>query len=165
MPAPRRLLALILLLLTTPAALPQEPFPTQIAGSWKITRTLPTTNHGCWDKAPTLLGTTLTYRPASMRWKGGLVPLNGVATRTLTQDVFAKESATTYGAPLNLTDLNITTPRVLEIDRQHEDADITGSTTEVPGDTILYVNKNTIVISACGTYFQATRSSPAGRAP
>jgi hypothetical protein len=97
------------------------------------------------------------YRPASMRWKRGLIPLNGVVTRTLTPEVFAKESATTYGTPLKLTDLNITTPSVLEIDLQHEDADITGSTTEVPGDTILYVNKNTIVISACGTYFQAIR--------
>jgi hypothetical protein len=40
---------------------------------------------------------------------------------------------------------------------QHDDADITGSTTEVPGDSVLIVSPNHIVVSACGLYYEAAR--------
>ena len=152
--------AIALIGLTAAPAHAQEALPSQLAGTWRITRALPTQNTGCWESAASLVGTTLTYRPASMRWHGGEVQLNGVVTRTLTSSVFEKETASAWGLPLRLTDLNIQSPHVLEIDLQHEDADITGSTTEVPGDSVLLVGRNTIVVSACGSFFQATRISP-----
>ena len=135
----------------------QEALPAQVAGSWKIVRMLPTKNTGCWDGAKTLVGTTLTYRGTGMRWQGGSVPLTGVVTRTLTAESFAKETENTWGTPLSFSELKITSPRVTEVDLQHEDADVTGSTTEVPGDSVLLVGKNTIVVSACGAYFEAAR--------
>ncbi len=145
-------------------AIAQEAMPAQMVGSWKIVRTLPTKNPGCWDGAKDLVGTTLTYRPREMRWSGGAVPLTGVVTRTQTSESFQQESESAFGAPLTLAELKIMTPRVMEVDLQHEDADVTGATTEVPGDSVLLVGRNTIVVSACGTYFEATRVAAPGKA-
>ncbi len=139
----------------------QEPMPAQIAGSWKIVRMLPTKNEGCWDGAKSLVGTTLTYRTNGMRWQGGEVPLTGVITRTVTAETFQKETEQSWGTPLKLSELKIMTPSVMEVDLQHEDADVTGSTTEVPGDSVMLVGRNTIVVSACGTFFEATRMGAA----
>ncbi|SFS02675.1 hypothetical protein SAMN05421771_0701 [Granulicella pectinivorans] len=135
----------------------QESMPSQMMGSWKIVRTLPTKTPGCWDGAKDLVGSTLTYSPRAMRWRGGSVPLTGVVTRSLTNETFQQESESAFGAPLTLADLRIMSPKVMEVDLQHEDADVTGATTEVPGDSVLLVGRNTIVVSACGTYFEATR--------
>ena len=137
--------------------------PAQMIGTWKIVRTMPTKNPGCWNGAKDLVGSTLTYRPREMRWRGGIVHLSGVATRTQTTETFQQENQTTFGTPLTLADLNIMGSQVMEVDLQHEDADVTGATTEVPGDSVLLVGRNTIVVSACGTYFEATRTTTASR--
>jgi hypothetical protein len=42
--------------------------------------------------------------------------------------------------------------------------DITGATTEVPGDSVLLAGPNRIVVSACGVYFEATRSAAVSHA-
>ena len=135
----------------------QDPIPGQVRGSWKIVRMLPTKNEGCWDGAKSLVGTTLTYRTNLMRWQGGEVPLTGVVTRTVTADDFQQETEQSWGTPLKLSELKIMSPKVTEVDLQHEDADVTGATTEIPGDSVMLVGRNTIVVSACGTFFEATR--------
>ena len=149
----RSLTTLAILTAAGTTARAQEALPAQVAGTWKIVRQLPTKNTGCWDAAKTLVGTTLTYRQTQMRWRGGEVPLNGIVTRTVTPASFQKET------DLTLAELNILAPRVTEVDMQHDDADVTGSTTEIPGDSVLLVARNTIVVSACGTYFEAIRTT------
>lgn len=141
-----------------------EPLPPRLAGTWRITRVLPTTNVACWDRehAAPLLGSTLTYRENMMRWRGGEVELEGITTRTLTGDQFSKENQ--GQTPASFSQLGIRTQKVLEVDFQHEDADITGSTTEVPGDSVLVVSPSRIVVSACGVYFEATRAGSVDRA-
>jgi len=143
----------------------QESMPAQMMGSWKIVRALPTKNPGCWDGAKGLVGSTLTYRPREMRWRGGSVPLTGIVTRIQTTETFQEESQSAFGTPLTLAELKIMSPKVMEVDLQHEDADVTGTTTEVPGDSVLLVGRNTIVVSACGTFFEATRVAAAGPKP
>jgi hypothetical protein len=135
-----------------------EPLPASLAGSWKITRVLPSTSGACWNasQAQPLLGSTLVYRDDSMRWRGGEVPLQDVLTRSVTAAEFRKENST-LGAPPEFAELGIHTQRVTEVDLQHDDADITGATTEVPGDTVLIVAPNKIVVSACGVFFEAVR--------
>lgn len=130
--------------------------PAQLAGSWRIARILPTKNAACWsaEQAAKLVGSTLTYRTGAMRWQGGEVPLLGVVTRLQTPDTFASENASSQ---LQLADLKILSASVTEVDLQHEDMDITGSTTEVPGDSVLLAGPNRIVVSACGVYYEATR--------
>jgi hypothetical protein len=156
-------LTLGLCLATAAGVTAQEAMPAQMVGSWKIVRALPTKNPGCWDGAKSLVGTTLTYRPREMRWSGGVVPLTGVVTRSLNDETFQQESQSAFGTPLSLAELKITSPKVMEVDLQHEDADVTGVTTEVPGDSVLLVGRNTIVVSACGTYFEATRMASAAK--
>jgi hypothetical protein len=149
-------LAATLAVAASPTVVP-DTLPGELLGTWKIIRVIPTQNQACWPSARTLVGATLTYQPGAMRWRGGEVPLTGVVTRSLTAEEFRQEAAQTWGVALTLADLHIATPIVTEVDLQHEDADITGSTTEVPGDSVLLARRNTIVVSACGTFFEAVR--------
>jgi hypothetical protein len=141
------------------AATSAEPLPQRLAGTWRITRVLPTGNTACWgkDQAAPLLGSTLVYKPDAMRWRGGDVPVEDITTRTVTATQFSKENSGTEGSA-NFAQLGLHAPAVTEVDMQHEDMDITGATTEVPGDSVLLVSPSRIVVSACGVYFEATRT-------
>jgi hypothetical protein len=135
--------------------------PPQLSGSWKITKILPTHNTSCWtaDRAQPLVGSMLSYSNRSMRWQGGSVPLQGVATREVTEEQFRKENTGENGFA-DFAQIGIHAASVIEVDLQHDDADITGATTEVPGDSILLAGPNRIVVSACGIYFEAIRPAP-----
>ena len=148
------------LVLISAVTLTAEQMPSRLQGSWRITKVLPTTNNACWGKqqAEPLLGSTLTYRDDSLRWRGGSVPLDDITTRSVTDDVFQKENRGSE-SPASFAQLGIHSLAVTEVDLQHEDADITGATTEVPGDSVLLAGPNRIVVSACGVYFEATRAS------
>jgi hypothetical protein len=50
--------------------------------------------------------------------------------------------------------LGIKTDHVLEIKISHPDASITGASTEIPGNTVLNKDKNTIIFSVCNIYFE-----------
>lgn len=156
----RRGFAVVLLALTA-GQLSAESLPAALRGSWHITRILPTKNTACWgqDKAAQLIGSTLTYADHAMRWQGGPVPLQGIITREVTAEDFASENSGSTSV-LNLDMVGIHAASVTEVDLQHEDADITGATTEVPGDAVLLAGPNRIVVSACGVYYEATRVTP-----
>ena len=126
---------------------------------------LPTTNNACWtpEQARTLIGSTLVYRETTMRWKDGAVPLQDIYTRSVSASEFQKENSGD-NAPATFGQLGIHAPRVTEINFQHEDMDITGATTEVPGDSVLLAGPNRIVVSACGVYFEAIRTAGVMRA-
>ena len=139
----------------------QEGMPRDLAGAWRITRVLPIRPPAaCWtDKeAQPLVGTELRYSIRALRWKGGTVPLTGVTTRSVDAADLAQEELRGDGK-LSLADLGFTTHRVQEVNLQHEDADITGATTEVPGDSVLLTGPGRLVLSACGVYLEAKRLS------
>lgn len=138
------------------------PVPARLQGTWRITRVLPTRNVACWDEARArqLVGTTLVYRGRSMRWKGGEVSLQDAFTREVTAREFQQESSGSDGG-VDFGQLGVRASAVTEVDLQHEDADVTGATTEVPGDTVLLAGPNRIVVSACRVYYEATRVSAA----
>jgi len=135
-----------------------QAMPSSVAGTWKIVKMLPTHNPTCWDesRAKTLVGSTLRYRQGTMTWQGGEVAVPEALSRTLSRRKFQDEYK------VDLPELGIHAPTVTEIDLQHEDADITGATTEVPGDTIVLAAPGRIVVSACGVFYEATRTG--GRA-
>jgi hypothetical protein len=155
----RQLAVAVILGLWTASSI-AESLPVQLRGAWRITRILKTTNTGCWSaqRAQPLVGSTLEYGDKKMHWRGGDVPLLGITTRTVTDDDFRRDDAGNP-KPLTLAELEIKGPLVTEVDFQHEDADITGASTEIPGDSVLLAAPNRIVISACGVYFEATRAS------
>lgn len=144
-------------------SLSAEPLPGRLQGTWRITRVLPTSNTGCWDRAQAepLVGSSLTYRDGSMRWRGGSVSLEDVTTRNLTATEFARENG--GAGSVSFAELGIRAAAVTEVDLQHEDMDITGASTEVPGDSVLLAGPNRIVVSACGVYFEATRAAGLAR--
>ena len=151
-------LVTLALTLTTSA----EPLPRGVQGSWRITRVLPTKNNSCWtpEQAQDLIGTTLTYKEDTMSWRGGEIPLQGITTRQVSGDKFRTENTGSDGVA-DFDQLGIHTKSVLEVDMQHEDMDITGSTTEVPGDSVLVASPNRIIVSACGVYLEAVRGAGA----
>ena len=53
--------------------------------------------------------------------------------------------------------LGIKTDHVLVIKISHPDAGITGANSEIPGDTVLSRDKNTIIFSVCNIYFEIKR--------
>lgn len=152
---------IIVILSAPPVRAAVEPLPSRLEGAWRITRILPTSNESCWTKerAASLVGSTLAYHPASMSWQGGSVPVDSITSRSVSDAEFRKEN--TGSKPATFAQLGITAHAVTEINMQHEDQEITGSSTEVPGDSILLAGPNRIVVSACGVYMEATRGAAA----
>jgi hypothetical protein len=130
-----------------------QAMPASLAGTWKIVKILPTRNPTCWgqDRARTLVGSTLRYGASAMMWQGGTVPVPDTVSRTLSRRKFMDEYK------VDLSELGIGAPSVLEFDLQHEDADVTGATTEVPGDTIVLAGPGRIIVSACGVFYSAVK--------
>lgn len=152
----KRLSGFVLLLLLCAAGSAAAQVPSALLGTWRVERILSAPATACWDaeRARTLVGTTLTYEPARMIWQGGEVPLEGIGavSRTLNAPRYAQEYKVGFEV------LGIHAPVIREVDLQHEDADVTGATTEVPGDTVVLAGPGRIIVSACGVYYEATRS-------
>lgn len=135
-----------------------QSIPASVAGTWRIVRVLSAPMAACWDAAhlEALVGTTLRYEAGAMVWQGGRVRTPEALSRTLSRRKFQEEYK------LDLADLGIRAEEVTEIDLQHEDMDITGATTEVPGDTIVLAgagrSNNRILVSACGAFYEAVRA-------
>jgi hypothetical protein len=130
-----------------------QSIPASVNGKWRIVRILPTHNAQCWDeeRAKSLIGTLMVYQDHAMVWQGGAVPISDALSRNLSRRKFQDEYH------VELAEVGIAAASVEEIDLQHEDADITGATTEVPGDTILIAGPGRIVVSACGVFYAAVR--------
>jgi hypothetical protein len=155
--------ALLLLPAAAPVSTPAQylgTLPRSLAGTWRITRVLPTTNTGCWTRqqAQPLLGTTLTYRSDLLRWHGGQIEVTDVSLREITDQEFRQENAGAE-SPATFAQLGIHSNKVTEVDMQHEDSDVLPASTAVPGDSVLLAGPNRIVVSACGIYFEATRAA------
>jgi hypothetical protein len=159
-PASTLLLLLLAAASASMAAQYLASLPRSLAGTWRITRILPTTNPGCWNRqqAQSLVGTTLTYRSDLLRWHGGQIEVTDVSLRDLTNAEFREENPGGI-SPADFAQLGIHAGRVTEVDMQHEDSDVLPASTAVPGDSVLLAGPNRIIVSACGVYFEATRAA------
>ena len=135
-----------------------EQLPASLRGMWRIARVLPTTNSGCWTRAEgeSLVGSTLTYAQTWMRWRGGVVRLDDIYTRNVSAAEFRKENGGLKRAA-SFAQLGVSAAALTEVDMQHEDAAVLPASTEIPGDSVLMVAPDRIVVSACGVYYEATR--------
>jgi hypothetical protein len=149
-----------LLLLGLAPMLHAQQIPQQLWGTWTITRILPTNNISCWGnkEAKAILGTHIEYSANLFRWKTHEVKNPKATVKTYTAEEFREEYSGSGAYQVDFNQLGIRAPEVQQVSIEHPDANITGGTTEIPGDTVLIKNHTGIVISVCSVYFEARKS-------
>jgi hypothetical protein len=162
----RKMLCLILLLLGLLRTTPAQTLPKELWGTWVVRRHVPTTTISCWGEkeAKTLIGTEVEYSATLFRWNKVVTKNPDAKTTTITADQFHDENSggSTNGSQVTFRQLGIKADKVTQVMVQHPDAKITEATTEIPGDTVLIKDENTIIFSVCQVYFEAKRRvSPA----
>jgi len=152
-------LALSTLLLAAGCA--AQSIPKEIWGKWIIRRELPTTTISCWGEADArkIIGTQIEYSDKIFLWNGIATNNPRAEARIVTADQFRKEnsSPSSNGSQVSFHQLGIVAKQATEISIQHEPANITGATVEIPGDSVLVKDSNTIIFSVCNIYFEAKR--------
>ena len=141
--------------------------PKELWGKWRITRILPAKTISCWGnkEAKQLLGTEIDYGAHLLRWQTTKASHVDSEMREVAAEQFETEnsSQSANGSQVNLRQLGIRAIKVQQVLIKHDDAKVTGTTTELPGDDVLIKRKNTIVFSVCNVYFEARRISAASR--
>jgi hypothetical protein len=146
------------------ASLSTQEIPSELQGRWIIKRLLPTSTISCWGKkeARQLIGTEIEYTHDSLRWRDRLASHPGVSVSEITADKFHRENSGGGASDSQVTfdQLGIRTPSTTEIVLTHPDIKPIEGAYELPGDTVLIKDNNTIVFSVCNIYFEAKRITP-----
>jgi hypothetical protein len=153
---------LVIVLLGGAVVMRSQSIPKELWGTWRISRELSTKTISCWGEgdAKTIIGTRIEYSDKIFRWNGKVTVNNPVTkTRIVTADQFQREnsSPSSNGSYVDFRQLGIAAKEATEVSIQHEPANISGATVEVPGDEVLLKDENTIVFSVCSLYFEANR--------
>jgi hypothetical protein len=153
------LMVLFLGLLRTTSA---QSVPKELWGKWVVRREVPTTTIACWgdEKAKTLIGTEVEYSAEFFRWQKVVTknPTAEVTTITAKQFHDKNSGQGANGSQVTFRELGIKADKVTQVAIRHPAVDITGGTVEIPGDSVLIKNANTIIFSVCGVYFESQRS-------
>ena len=140
-----------------------QTIPEQIWGKWVVTRQIPTTTISCWGaaEAKTLLGTEIEYSPEVFRWKDVVTTQPVAEARIVNAEQFHDDNSSkgANSSQITFRQLGIKANQAMLISIHHPPAEITGGTSEIPGDEVLVKNKGTIVFAACNLYFEAKRIS------
>ncbi len=135
-----------------------QQIPQQLWGKWAVKRLIPTTTISCWgnEDAKIVVGTEIEYSAKTFRWKDVVTNNATAKVKTITADEFYRENSGS-GSRVSFQQLGIPAKETVEISIQHPPAEIIRGTVEIPGDSVLIKDKNTIVFPACGLYFEAER--------
>ena len=135
--------------------------PKELVGKWVIQRELPTRTISCWGEkeAKAIIGSEIEYTSDSFRWKHVVVKHPTVEVQVVSAEQFEREnsSPSVNGSQVSFRQLGINGPESKQVTFDHLPAEITKATTEIPGDALLFKNRNTIVFSVCNVYFEAKR--------
>jgi hypothetical protein len=146
------------LLRTTPA----QSIPKELWGRWVVRKEVPTTAIACWgeEQAERLIGTEVEYSAGSFRWREVVTKNPTAEITTLTAKQFHDENSGrgTNSSQITFEQLGINSGKVTQVIIHHPAANITKATVEIPGDSVLIKDKNTIIFSVCSVYFEAERS-------
>jgi endoglucanase len=142
---------------------PPQTIPRELWGKWVVRRELPTTTISCRGEkeAKTLIGTEVEYAPGFFRWHKWVTKNPAAKITTITAEQFHDENSGmgTNSSQVTFQQLGIKADKATQVVIQHPAANITGATTETPGDNVLIKNENTIIFSVCSVYFEAERSA------
>lgn len=158
-----RVLTLALIFTTFVVSAPAQEIPTLLRGTWRITRVLPTSTISCWSSrdARTLLGTTIEYTQTSLRWKDRVVSNPVVRVSTVSAEKFHDDNSGggANDSQVTFKQLGIEARTAIQIVLTHTDIKPIRGVLDLPGDTVLIKDRNTIVFSVCNLYFEAKRGS------
>lgn len=135
--------------------------PQELIGHWTVLRTLPTKTISCWGEAEakTILGTEIVYTADSLQWKDAVAKDPKVTKNVISARDFALDNSGGGANDSNVSfkQLGITSARVTQLTIEHANANVTGGTTEIPGDVVLLRDPAHIIFSICNLYFLAER--------
>jgi len=141
--------------------------PRILWGKWIVKRALHTSTLSCWGdrEAKGLIGTELEYSSEVFRWQKTVTKNPDTETTTITAQQFHDENSGggANSSQVTLRQLGIKEQQVVQIVIDHPPASITEGTVEIPGDRVLVVNQNTIILSVCNVYFEARRRAAPSR--
>ena len=157
----KRIVYLLIVFLQLVKTAPAQTIPAELWGTWVVRREVPTSTISCWGEkeANRLIGTEIEYSPRLFRWHK-VVTKNPTAARTsLTAQQFHDEHSggSASSSQVTFLQLGIKEEKAVQIVIQHPAANITGATSEIPGDTVLVKDQDTIIFSVCSVYFEAKR--------
>jgi hypothetical protein len=157
----KRMLYLMIVFLGLVKAVPAQTIPKELWGTWIVRREVPTTTISCWgDKeAKKLIGTEIEYSAQLFRWNRIVTKNPTAETITLTAQQFHDENSGggANSSQVTFPQLGIKEENAVQIVIRHPTARITGATSEIPGDSVLVKDKDTIIFSVCNVYFEAKR--------
>ncbi len=135
--------------------------PKKIWGRWIVQREISTGTISCWgeEDARKIIGTEIEYSDKIFRWEQAAVSNPIAEVRIVTADRFHDEnsSPSSNGSQVSFGQLGIVAKQATALSIQHAPGNISGATIEIPGDSILVKDSNTIIFSVCNTYFEAKR--------
>jgi len=153
--------AALLFLFLAPQSAAISEIPIQLRGDWKVTRVIPTATITCWDdsQAKKLLDTTIHYYADGFLWNDHVVRNATVNVNTLSAKQFHREYSGGGAADsqVDFRQLGIRAPDAVVVTVEHDPANITGGSIEIPGDWVLLKNHDTLILSVCNVYFEARR--------
>lgn len=159
----RKLFCTVVLFLGLLRGTSAQTIPKELWGTWIVSREIPTTTISCWGEkeAKTLIGTELEYSVGFFRWQKVVTENPKAETTTVAATQFHDENSggSANGSQVTFQQLGIGAEKATHVTIQHPDAEITGSTVEIPGDNVLIKDQHTIIFSVCNVYFQAERSA------
>ena len=141
---------------------PSTKIPQELLGKWIIRKVLPTDTTSCLDskQAQSLVGTEVEYRADSFRWKTTNVRSSASSTNMIGAQEFAQDISGS-GSHIDFNQLGIASSAVEQITIDHPDVKISelsqNGSAAVPGESVLVVGPNTIIVEVCNTYFEGRR--------
>lgn len=111
------------------------------------------------ETARRIIGTTISYSSNGLSWRNLRTKAQAAKVRTITKREFHDENSggSANGSQIDFQQLGITGESATQITMSHPDQNITGSTSEFPGDEVLLKTPDTLVFSLCNVYFEAKR--------
>jgi hypothetical protein len=153
------LVSIFLVLLQANSA---KSIPKELWGTWVVRREVPTTMISCWGEkeAKRLIGTEVEYSAQLFRWNKLRIMNPKAEKRTITSKQFHDENSGqgANSSEVTFRQLDIHADQATRVVIQHPPASIARATGEIPGDSVLIKDNNTIVFSVCGVFFEAERS-------
>lgn len=142
-------------------ALSSGSVPRELRGKWKVIKELDTRTISCWgeEDAKRVLGTTIEYSSDQINWRGLRTKALGAEIKTITAEQFHDQNSGggANDSQIDFGQLGINQSKAVQIAIHHADAEITGATTEFPGDRVLMKRATVIIFSVCNLYFEARR--------